>query len=171
MKKDEPQVGIFWLVGGKLLINSTPLSAAEPYGVHLIHPRSHLEGWTLLQRTGKVPSESEYEEFPRGRVIYGTKTRRFTLLADEVRLRQPLSLLRLLTGRNLLSDHIKIPSGRLGCPRTVVDAAPILPLRFWFIVAADFGAVGRWCWHSLQGVPESSNPLAGCGKTSISASS
>src|ERR1700728_549698 len=83
MKKDEPQVGIFWLVGGKLLFDGTPVSAAEPYGVHLTHPRSHLEVWMLLQQSGTVPTDIEYEELARGRVTYNAKSRRFTLLADK----------------------------------------------------------------------------------------
>lgn len=79
----EPQVGIFWLVDGKLLIDSTLLSKSEPYGNHQTHPRSHIDVWDEYQRVGKVPPESEYEEFPRGRVIYDTTTQTFTVLADK----------------------------------------------------------------------------------------
>jgi hypothetical protein len=79
----EPHVGIFWMVGRKPLIESTPLSAAETYGDFLTHPRSHHEVWEQWRLTGKVvPSECEYEEYPRGRVMFNTKTRRFSLLAD-----------------------------------------------------------------------------------------
>jgi hypothetical protein len=34
----EPRVGIFWLLDGKVIIDSTPLSMAEPYGTALTHP-------------------------------------------------------------------------------------------------------------------------------------
>jgi hypothetical protein len=81
-QKEEPHVGIFWLVEGKLLIDSTPLSQAEPYGEHLTHARSHIGAWEQYQRVGTVPADMEYEESPRGRVIYHMKTRRFTFLAD-----------------------------------------------------------------------------------------
>jgi hypothetical protein len=37
-RKKEPSVGIFWVFGGKLVIDSVPLGEAEPYGVHLTHP-------------------------------------------------------------------------------------------------------------------------------------
>jgi hypothetical protein len=83
----EPSVGIFWVISGKLVIDSTPLSQAEPYGVHLTHPCSHLEVWTLFRQKGTVPSNSEYEEAPRGRVIYNAKTGRFSFLADKCILR------------------------------------------------------------------------------------
>jgi hypothetical protein len=33
--RSEPRLGIFWLVNGNLLIDSTPLSKAERYGDHL----------------------------------------------------------------------------------------------------------------------------------------
>jgi len=78
----ELQVGIFWLVDGKLLIDSTPISEAEAYGDHLTHPRGHPEVWEQYQRARAVPADMEYEECPRGRVMLATKTRRFTLLAD-----------------------------------------------------------------------------------------
>jgi hypothetical protein len=79
----EPRVGIFWLVDGKLLIDSTLLSKAESYGDHLTHPQGHAAVWEQYQQVGKVPPESEYEESPRGRVIYDTTTLTFTLLADK----------------------------------------------------------------------------------------
>jgi hypothetical protein len=78
----KPHVGIFWVLNDKLLIDSTPLSEAEAYGDHLTHSRSHLAVWTLFQRNGTVPREVEYEEPPRGRVMYNMKTQQFILLAD-----------------------------------------------------------------------------------------
>jgi hypothetical protein len=78
----EPRVGIFWLVNDRLLTDTTPLNEAESYGNHLGHPRSHIDVWKRYQQIGKAPLDSEYEEFPRGRVVYDTKTSRFTLLAD-----------------------------------------------------------------------------------------
>jgi hypothetical protein len=86
-QEDVPHVGIFWLLNGKLIIDSMPLAEAEPYGDHMTHPRSHIDVWGQWRLVGKVPGESEYEEFPRGRVMYNTKTRRFTLLADKCILR------------------------------------------------------------------------------------
>jgi hypothetical protein len=80
--KEESRVGIFWLANGKLLIDSTPLDEAERYGDFVTHPRGHAEVWEEYQRNGTVFPETEYEELPRGRVMYNTKTRLFTLLAD-----------------------------------------------------------------------------------------
>ncbi len=79
----EPRVGIVWLVRDKLLFDSTPLSEAEPYGDHLTHSRSHIKVWKQFQRLGKAPRESEYEEYPRGRVMYHPSPDEFTILADQ----------------------------------------------------------------------------------------
>jgi hypothetical protein len=77
----EPKVGITYLVRGKLLIDSTPLSKAVRHGEHLIHDRNDDEYWTQLVKTGTV-TDDEYEEHPRGRVAYCETTGKFTLLAD-----------------------------------------------------------------------------------------
>ena len=82
-----PSVGIIYLVRGKLLIDSTPLTHADRYGDFAIHERSHISFWNELVRSGRVP-DSEYEEFPRGRVAYDIKASKFTLLADRCILRR-----------------------------------------------------------------------------------
>jgi hypothetical protein len=76
----EPRLGIFWLVDGKLLTESLPLSECEDDGDFRNYPASHIDVWTEWQRTGKAPSPSEYEEFPRGRVIHNDDG--FTIRAD-----------------------------------------------------------------------------------------
>ena len=78
-----PQLGIFWLVNGKLIIDSSRLTEAEPYGNHLGHPRSHIEVWEQYRRGGKVPLEMEYEQAPRGRVMFDRTSDTFTILADK----------------------------------------------------------------------------------------
>lgn len=79
----EPHVGIFWLVDGTLLTDSTLLNQSEPYGDHLTHPRSHIDVWEGWQKLGKVPVDVPYEEPPRGRVVFNRKTSESVLLADK----------------------------------------------------------------------------------------
>ena len=79
----KPRVGIFWLVDGTLLTDSTPLNKAELYGDHLTHPRSHIDVWDGWQKLGKVPGDMPYEEPPRGRVVFNRKTSQSVLLADK----------------------------------------------------------------------------------------
>jgi hypothetical protein len=81
--KKEQRVAIFWLVDGKPVINSTALSMSEDYGAFKVHPEDHCSVWEKLQQSGAVPADVAYEECPRGRLMYDTKARRFSLLADE----------------------------------------------------------------------------------------
>jgi hypothetical protein len=94
-------VGIFWLVDGTPLIDSTSLSQAEPYGDNLTHPRGHIDVWKQWRLSGKVPAESEYEEFPRGRIMYNAKTRRSMLLADRCILRDKNMVSTIMSAMNL----------------------------------------------------------------------
>jgi hypothetical protein len=82
-KLPEPRLGIFWLVRDKLLFDTSSLSEAEAYGDHLGHARSHIKVWEQFQRLGTAPRESEYEEYPRGRVMYHPSSEEFTVLADQ----------------------------------------------------------------------------------------
>jgi hypothetical protein len=50
-----PKVGIFWLVKGRLLIDSTPVHEAEDYGECKNHPRGHIDRWRQMQMAGMVP--------------------------------------------------------------------------------------------------------------------
>jgi len=104
-RKKEPRVGIFWAVDGKPLIESAPLPEAEPYGDHLTHPRGHAAVWEQYQRGGIVSQDMEYEEPPRGRVMYNTKTHRFTLLADKCILKDKGIVSKIISEMNLPSKN------------------------------------------------------------------
>jgi len=91
-----PSVGIFWFIkeaGHELLLaDGTPLDLAERYGECLTHPTGHAEFWEALGRRGpralaarglpKAPAWREYEEFPRGRVVFKVGEARFVIYAD-----------------------------------------------------------------------------------------
>ena len=104
-RKKEPHIGIFWVVGGKPIIDGTPLSQAEPYADHLTHPRGHVDVWPLFQRNGIAPNDMEYEEVPRGRVMYDTKIRRFKLLADRCILKRKDLVRKIMAAMNLPSNN------------------------------------------------------------------
>jgi hypothetical protein len=89
-----PRVGIFWCVldtsGVRhLLADHCALHAAEPYGDCLTFGPGHYEVWQRWQRarapiTPLTPliRSHEYEEWPRGRVVFDRKADRFFLYAD-----------------------------------------------------------------------------------------
>jgi hypothetical protein len=73
-------------------MDATSLAEAEPYGDFLTHPSGHYEVWSRWQERRAAPSAvqsifqeiagREYEDFPRGRIVYQIKTDRFILYAD-----------------------------------------------------------------------------------------
>jgi hypothetical protein len=107
VKLTATQVGIIYLIKGKLLIDSTPLAEAGHYGDSAIHEREHISYWAELVESGEVPN-SEYEEFPRGRVAYDTKTRKYTLLADRCILGKKSLVAKIVSRLNLPVGRTKI---------------------------------------------------------------
>jgi hypothetical protein len=94
----QPAVGIFWGVDGVLVIDRSTLDEAEPYGDCITHAAGHYQRWQEWQALGatRLAAEgypdriawTEYDQWPRGRIVYETPTRRFVLYADR-RLQKP----------------------------------------------------------------------------------
>ena len=94
LSPDAPQVGIFWCVldptGVRhLLVEKCALSIAEEYGDCMTFGPGHYEIWQRWQRTGTptrlltaVVRGHEYEEWPRGRVVFDRKADRYFLYCD-----------------------------------------------------------------------------------------
>jgi hypothetical protein len=108
---EEPRVGIFWLLrDGSLLVDSNPLAEAEPYGECLTHPRSHIDQWAEFQRNAIVPRDIEYEEMPRGRVVYDATQKRFTIYGDRCILRRKDVIRKIMSAMNLPENQIETSS-------------------------------------------------------------
>lgn len=94
-----PSVGIFWRVGDILIIDRSTLDEAERYGDCMTHAAGHYERWQEWQALGSLRlassgypaliASSEYDEWPRGRIVYEILGRRFVLYADK-RLQKPV---------------------------------------------------------------------------------
>jgi hypothetical protein len=108
----EPAVGIFWHIGDALVIDRSSLDEAEPYGDCITHAAGHYERWEEWQALGSsrlvstgypaLIGSSEYDEWPRGRVVYETLAKRFVLYADR-RLQKP-GIIKALKGAFGLDD-------------------------------------------------------------------
>lgn len=79
----EPMVGIFWLLDGELIFDVTPVSSGEPYGDCVGHAKSHIGFWSELHSAGMIPLDVEYEDPPRGRVVFNAETRQYIVYADK----------------------------------------------------------------------------------------
>lgn len=82
--QNTPSVGIYWfvMIDGKpeLLATKTPWPEAEDYGDFKTEATAHYTFWPRLRRSLKLVGE--YEDWPRGRVVYDTKKDRFTAYID-----------------------------------------------------------------------------------------
>ncbi|MEX0827325.1 MAG: hypothetical protein WD005_00055 [Haliea sp.] len=93
-----PSVGIFWKIGRVLVIDHSTLDEAEAYGDCLTHAAGHYERWEGWQAIGAsrllslgYPDAivtSEYDDWPRGRIVHEVPANRFVLYADR-RLQTP----------------------------------------------------------------------------------
>jgi hypothetical protein len=109
--KEVGMVGPFWMVeeegNAAIIALAVRLDRADAYGDMLTVDTGHLEHWSRLARRGVValreagiptaPVWSEYEEWPRGRVLYDRVARRVVVRAD-THLHQP-EFLRLIAER------------------------------------------------------------------------
>ena len=82
-------VGIFWAIqeqgsAASIVEHRCSMKEAEPYGTMLTCPHGHYEVWEQWRKAGgrAAIAESEYEEWPRGRIVYDTENERFILYAD-----------------------------------------------------------------------------------------
>jgi hypothetical protein len=90
-------LGIFWGIlepdhSWCILTDKTSLAEAEPYGDFLTHPRGHYDVWSEWQKLNatalakqaipQAVAYHEYEDFPRGRIVYHVKARQFIIYAD-----------------------------------------------------------------------------------------
>jgi hypothetical protein len=93
-----PAVGIFWRVNAILVVDRSTLDEAEAYGDCLGHAAGHYERWQVWRSLGAtrlaaagypaVIASTEYDDWPRGRIVYETLATRFVLYADR-RLQTP----------------------------------------------------------------------------------
>jgi hypothetical protein len=119
-----PEVGIFWVMGKRVLIDGTSLNEAEGYADFKIHNIDHYSLWEKYQRVEVVPGDIEYDEVPRGRVVYNIKTRQFTMFADPCILKAKGMTQYIMAKMNLPFENTKIETDEhYRCPKCLRKAA------------------------------------------------
>ncbi|MEX2431589.1 MAG: hypothetical protein WD645_06700 [Dehalococcoidia bacterium] len=114
-----PSVGIFWKIGDVLIVDHSALSEAEAYGDCLTHADGHYERWECWQSLGgsclrslgypETIMTSEYDEWPRGRIVHEVPSKRFVLYADR-RLQKPQIITAICKAFQLESQSVVIMS-------------------------------------------------------------
>jgi hypothetical protein len=95
-------VGPFWFVrddSGRVLLmpHRCALAAAEEYGDFITCPHGHYEvweGWRTRRATDLIVRDAEYEEWPRGRVVFNFIKGQFIVYTDKQYLKASFSAFR-----------------------------------------------------------------------------
>jgi hypothetical protein len=120
-QRETPRVGIFWAVqtlddGARLLTAGCPLDQAEAYGDCLTYGPGHYETWDHWRRDRPVDPVLcamvwfyEYEDWPRGRIVFDRSRDQFILYADR-KLLTPETIARIETHFHLPEDRTEVQS-------------------------------------------------------------
>jgi hypothetical protein len=118
---ETPHVGIFWLVQSpgdevRLLTAGCPLDQAEPYGDCLTFSPGHYETWAHWRRDRSaepalraIVRSYEYEDWPRGRIVFDRARDLFVLYADR-KLLTTAMIARLKTQFHLPAERTEVQS-------------------------------------------------------------
>jgi len=108
-KLDEasPKVALFFYYEGKVIQGSTPVIAAKEIQGWKNHDMSHYDFWDIYKIINRKFKDIEYEEIPRGRVVYNVDDDKFILYIDKC-LKKPDILSQLMGAFSLPMEKTKV---------------------------------------------------------------
>jgi hypothetical protein len=80
----QAKVGIFWMFQGKLLPAAVPVSEGVEDTEAINGQADHVHYWLTLQRLHPELRNLEYEQVPRGRVLFLKEPKTFCVYMDKV---------------------------------------------------------------------------------------
>jgi hypothetical protein len=83
-----PKIGIFWITHKNGIFSvfdgsMYPIELGLDYGQFIIAKEDHWQTWEMFKRKGIVPPNSEYEDIPRGRVLYDTSISKYKVFTGK----------------------------------------------------------------------------------------
>jgi hypothetical protein len=82
MRAHPPRVGIFYVIGVDLYVESLPMIEGEDWGDFKTYPNGHMEYWAVLTKRLKLPSCLAYDFYPLGRASYAKVQNTYMLYLD-----------------------------------------------------------------------------------------
>ena len=83
----EPEIGIFYIIGNELLIDSVPVREVPAQGGYKVFDKIHKIWWQEIQRElisfKALTKGRNYNYYPRGRVTYIVHEDRYYVLLDK----------------------------------------------------------------------------------------
>lgn len=98
-----PSVGPFYVIGTRIVSAGSPIRDVMEINGFKDSDNSHYKLWKALQRNNSSLRRFDYDYMPRGRVVYNTQTREFSIIIDKDITKEDV--------RNI-ADKFGIPSGR-----------------------------------------------------------
>ena len=98
------KIGIFWWHAGRLLASVCRLDEGDAADGRVDSRFAHIEAWPVLQKRYPKLRALEYEDVPRGRVIYLQATMRFRVLMDKVLFQHEI--------KAAILDRFRLPKSR-----------------------------------------------------------
>jgi len=80
--EDCPKVGVFWSHNGRIRAGTALVKDGEDDGFFINYPFSHYQYWNILQKNYPELKILEYDEVPRGRVIFSKEENMFLIYMD-----------------------------------------------------------------------------------------
>jgi hypothetical protein len=100
-----PQVGIIYVVKNHIYIDSTPVDRSLIFinkGKDFInHENDHFSYWKTILSVDHALRNFDYADFPRGRVIYVIKSKKFLLYLDKCIMSKKLVINKIISLMNL----------------------------------------------------------------------
>ena len=82
--KATSKVGIFWAYQGKIIAGTTLFTNAVDDGLFVNSPHSHVDFWETVREKYPELQMFEYEEIPRGRILFSKEEDMFFIYMDKV---------------------------------------------------------------------------------------
>lgn len=81
MRLKTPLIGIFWIMDNRLLLNACPYDRGEDMIGNWANYSGHYPFWEKYSDENNIPYD--YVHYPRGRVVYNIKTKKFKIMSSK----------------------------------------------------------------------------------------
>lgn len=89
MNEGIPEVGIFFVLNGVVMQSSLPYTEGVVYDKFITGPADHYSFWEQAQKWNLHLQSLDYEEVPRGRVVYDSVSKTFVVYASKAFVNDP----------------------------------------------------------------------------------
>jgi len=103
-RQREPHIGIFWVFEGRLFKASGPVAAGIDFPVSVDSRYDHIAFWQVLQIRNPALRSLQYDQVPRGRILFLKQEGRFCVYMDK-KLRTPKT-------KRMILKTFALPAGK-----------------------------------------------------------